>query len=95
MVEFTPLPPPLNWDRLRRQPILRGCSDTSWTYRTEPAITHHLLYLLVRKGVIPALSGVRDGGNREENAAVSVRIDLFWHFKGTMTSYLSFRAAGP
>jgi hypothetical protein len=26
---------------------------------------------------------------------VTARIDLFWRFKGTMTSDLSFRAAGP
>jgi hypothetical protein len=33
--------------------------------------------------------------NREANTSITARIDLFWHFKGTMTSYLSFRAAGP
>jgi hypothetical protein len=54
-----------------------GVSFSHRTYRTEPAITRHLRYLLVRKGVTPALSGVRDGRNREGNAPVIGRIDLF------------------
>jgi hypothetical protein len=65
------------------------------TYRTEPAITRHLFYLLVKKGIISVLSGVRDGRNREGNTPLTVKIDLFRRFKGTMTSYLSFRAVGP
>jgi len=73
----------------------RGWSCAFWTYRTESAITRHLLYVLVRKGLMPVLSGVPDGRNCEGNMLISPRIDLFWHFKGTMTSYLSFRAVGP
>jgi hypothetical protein len=65
------------------------------TYRTEPAIPRHLLSLLVRKGVAPALSGVPDDRNREGNTFITAKIDLFWRFKGPMTAYLSFRAAGP
>jgi hypothetical protein len=65
------------------------------TYRTEPAITRHFLYLLVKKGIIPAMSGVPDGRNREGNTSITAKIGLFWRFKGTMTSYRSFRAAGP
>jgi hypothetical protein len=66
-----------------------------WTYRTEPAITRLLLYLLVRKGVAPALSGVPDGRNRKGNTSIIARIDLFERFKGTIASDLSVRAAGP
>jgi NAD(P)-dependent dehydrogenase (short-subunit alcohol dehydrogenase family) len=65
------------------------------TDSTEAAIPPHILYLLVRKGITPALSGVPDGRNHEGNTSITARIDLFWQFKGTMTSYRSFRAAGP
>jgi hypothetical protein len=54
-----------------------------------------MLYLLVRKGITPALSGVPDDSSREANTSMTARIDLFWRFKGTMTSHLSFRATGP
>ena len=65
------------------------------TYRTEPAITRHVLYLLVGKGMTPALSGVPDARNGKENTSPTATIDLFWRFNGTMTSYRSLRAAGP
>jgi hypothetical protein len=65
------------------------------TYRTEPAIPRHLLYLFVKKGIIPALSDVSDARNRERNTSITSKSDLFWQFKGTMTSYLNFRAVGP
>jgi hypothetical protein len=72
-----------------------ACRLSDSTYRTEPALTRHLLYLLVRKRVTPALSGVPDGGNPEGNTLITARSDLLWRFKGTITSSLSFRATGP
>src|SRR5262249_4622450 len=60
------------------------------TYRTEPAIPRHLLSLFVKKGITPALSDVSDGRNREGNTSITAKIDLFWRFKGTMTSYLIY-----
>jgi hypothetical protein len=82
-----------------------GCCGELWapgavalltrTYSTERAITRHVLYLLVKKGITPALSGRPDGRSREGNTSLTARFDLFWRFKGTMTSDLSFRAAGP
>jgi hypothetical protein len=54
-----------------------------------------LLYLLVSKGIAPPLSGAPDGKNRKANTSITAKIDLFYRFKGTMTSDLSFRAAGP
>jgi hypothetical protein len=72
-----------------------AAANPCWTYSTEAAIPPHVLYLLVRKGVAPALSGVPDGRNYEGNTSITAKIDLFWRFKGTMTSDLSFRAAGP
>jgi hypothetical protein len=47
------------------------------TYGREPAITRHLLYLLVRKGITPALSGMPDGRNCKGNTSITARIDLF------------------
>jgi hypothetical protein len=54
-----------------------------------------LPYLLVREGITPALSGAPDDRNREGNTSITARIALFSRFEGTMTSDLSFRAAGP
>jgi hypothetical protein len=45
-----------------------------WSDRTEPAITRHVLYLLARKGVTPALSGGPGSGNREGKYAYNRRI---------------------
>src|SRR5215510_560953 len=77
--------------------IMASLSSTvSWrTYRTEPVITRHLLYLLVREGITPALSGALDDRNGEGNPSITARIALCSHSEGTMTSNLSFRAAGP
>src|SRR5215216_786101 len=76
-------------------PQLRRLRQKRWrrTYRTVPAITRHLLYLLVRKGMTPALSGVPDTKNRKGDTSITARIDLFWRFKGVMTSYRSFCSA--
>jgi hypothetical protein len=58
--------------------VKRRCDTVyKWTYRTEPAITRNFRYRLVRKAVTPALSGIRDGRNREGNTPIIGRIDLF------------------
>jgi hypothetical protein len=64
-------------------PLPLSLSVPTWTDRTESAITPHVLYLLVRKGVTPALSGMPGSRNREGHTPIIARIDLFGCFKGT------------
>jgi hypothetical protein len=47
------------------------------THSTERAIARYLLYLLARKGILPALSSLPDGRNREGNTSISAKADLF------------------
>jgi hypothetical protein len=51
-------------------------SIPTWTYRREGAITLHLLYLLVIKGVTRALPDVRDGRKRKEKGPTIAKLDL-------------------
>jgi hypothetical protein len=59
--------------------LLAGMSVTGTrrTYRKEGAITPHLLYLLLTKGVTLALPDVRGGRKREENGPTTAKLDLF------------------
>jgi hypothetical protein len=41
------------------------------------AITPHVFYLCVRKGVTPALSDIRDGKEGEGKAPIIAKIHLF------------------
>jgi hypothetical protein len=51
--------------------------DRIRTYRRQGAITPHLLYLLLTKGVTLALPDVRGGRKREENGPTTAKLDLF------------------
>ena len=59
----SPLPPPT----CTTPSCSRRRSRPSWTYRREAAITPHLLYLLVTKGVTRALPNVCDGRKHGAN----------------------------
>jgi hypothetical protein len=74
---------------LRKRVARSGTSGREW------ALRRHLRYRLVRNGSIPAPSGASDGRNRQGTTLLTMSIDRLWRFTGTMTSALSFRAAGP
>jgi|SRR6266850_483610 len=75
--------------------LLWLCAILYWTYGREDAITPHLLYLLVTKGVTLTMPDVRDGRKRQENGSTIANLDLFYALQAQLRSCRSFPPVGP